>query len=185
MALIQLVRHGQAAAGFGSHADPGLNEVGHQQAESVAQMLSEQHDIKRPKLYSSPLARAQETAVPLAKLWQAPVSIETRVAEIPSPTQDLAARADWLSQAMMGHWADLDKSSQAWQQTLLRCLVDMQDDCIIFSHYVAINAAVGGAQGDPRMRVFAPDNCSVTTLDNAGGKLQVIAKGQVADTFVN
>jgi broad specificity phosphatase PhoE len=55
----------------------------------------------------------------------------------------------------------------------------------MFSHYVAINAAVGAATGDDRMRIFGPDNCSVTTLDNAGGKLTVVELGRIADTHIN
>jgi hypothetical protein len=50
---------------------------------------------------------------------------------------------------------------------------------------VAINAAVGAAMEDDRMRIFGPDNCSVTTLDNNGGKLSVIELGRVADTHIN
>ena len=58
-------------------------------------------------------------------------------------------------------------------------------DCIIFSHYVAINAAVGAAMNDDRMRIFGPDNCSVTTLSNSEGKLSVVELGRVADTHIN
>ena len=36
MTQIHLVRHGKAAAGFGSHKDPGLDELGHRQAQAVA-----------------------------------------------------------------------------------------------------------------------------------------------------
>ncbi len=40
MAKIHLVRHGEAAAGFGTHKDPGLSELGQKQAESVAHLLA-------------------------------------------------------------------------------------------------------------------------------------------------
>ncbi len=182
MAKIHLVRHGQAAAGFGAHKDPGLDEIGWQQAESVATMLDPLGPLP---LFSSPLARAQETAEPLAKRWQAKVTIEPRVAEIPSPSQDLTERAQWLQQAMQGTWSELAPEFQAWRDALVECLLDIKEDCVIFSHYVAINAAVGAATGDDRMRVFAPDNCSVTTLDNSDGTLKVDTLGRTADTKVN
>ncbi|MDG1704086.1 MAG: histidine phosphatase family protein [Pseudomonadales bacterium] len=184
MAIVQLVRHGKAAAGFGAHPDPGLDDLGRSQAAAVAAMLDQQHQI-RPILLSSPLARAYETAQALAALWQADITIENRVAEIPSPTPDLEARAAWLSQAMAGNWSDLDASVQQWQQDIGGFLAGCEEDCIIFSHYVAINAAVGAATGDDRMRIFGPDNCSVTTLDNAGGKLTVVELGRIADTHIN
>ncbi|MFQ3346846.1 MAG: broad specificity phosphatase PhoE [Candidatus Azotimanducaceae bacterium] len=191
MALIQLVRHGKAAAGFGSHRDPGLDDLGRSQSAAVAKLLDQQHrtgpngSANLPVLRSSPLARAQETASPLQSLWQAEVTIEERVAEIPSPTEDLAARAQWLQEAMAGNWSDLEPNSQQWRQNIVDYLLSCSEDCIIFSHYVAINAAVSYAQGDDRMRVFAPDNCSVTSFDNSTGKLVIVDLGVTADTFVN
>jgi len=191
MALIRLVRHGKAAAGFGSHRDPGLDDLGRSQSEAVAKLLDHRHrtgpngSANLPILRSSPLARAQETAIPLQHLWQTEVAIEERVAEIPSPTEDLAGRAQWLQNAMAGNWSDLDPSSQQWRQNIVDYLLSCSQDCIIFSHYVAINAAVSFAQGDDKMRVFAPDNCSVTSFDNSSGELVIVALGVTDDTFVN
>ena len=73
MTQIHLVRHGKAAAGFGSHKDPGLDELGRRQAQAVAAMLHERHADDRPILYSSPLARAMETSQPLAAEWNCQV----------------------------------------------------------------------------------------------------------------
>jgi broad specificity phosphatase PhoE len=191
MALIQLVRHGKASAGFGSHRDPGLDDVGRAQSQAVANLLENQHRNANkptknlPLLLSSPLARAQETAIPLKNLWQVDVSIEKRVAEIPSPTPDLSERAKWLQNAMAGNWSDLDEDSRQWRQDIVDFLLCCEKDCIIFSHYVAINAAVSYAQGDDRMRVFAPDNCSVTSFDNSSGALVVSDLGLTAETLVN
>ena len=39
MARLYLVRHGKAAAGWGADADPGLDEIGRNQAEQMAQGL--------------------------------------------------------------------------------------------------------------------------------------------------
>ena len=55
-------------------------------------MLDARHGTQRPILFSSPLARVAETAQPWLR-WQCEVAIEERVAEIPSPTDDLAERA--------------------------------------------------------------------------------------------
>ena len=91
MPTILLVRHGQAAAGFGSHRDPGLDDVGRAQAEATASELAARFEEPVP-IYSSPLKRAQETAAPLARRWGSEVILEPRVAEIPSPTEDLRER---------------------------------------------------------------------------------------------
>ena len=182
MPTIYLVRHGKAAAGFGAHPDPGLDDLGQAQSLATATALS-----KLPKMpvYSSPLARAQETAQPLCKLWGCDYGIEPRVAEIPSPTEDLAERSAWLSAAMAGSWDALDSPLQEWRAQLGECLLAFKEDVVLFSHYVAINAAVGVALDDSRMVVFHPDNASVTRLSNDGGELSVVELGGEAATHIN
>ena len=182
MIRIYLVRHGKAAAGFGTHVDPGLDETGIEQARRVADQLT---SLDPMPIYSSPLARAQETAAPLASRWQTDVVLEPRVAEVPSPTSDLEARAAWLAQAMQGTWQDLGQRWIDWRDTLAACLAEQTRDCVMFSHYVAINAAVGAATGDDRMRIFSPDNCSVTILTSDAGTLGVAELGASAITRVN
>ena len=66
-----------------------------------------------------------------------------------------------------------------------RCLLAFKEDVVLFSHYVAINAAVGVALDDSRMVVFHPDNASVTRLSNDGGELRVVELGGEAATHIN
>ncbi|MEZ5559448.1 MAG: histidine phosphatase family protein [Pseudomonadales bacterium] len=182
MPKIYLVRHGKAAAGFDGHHDPGLDALGRAQAEATARELE---PIGPLAILSSPLARARETAEPLAERWQVDIAIEPRVAEIPSPTEDLQERARWLRQAMAGRWSDLGAELMAWRNALARCLLDLEQDSVVFCHYVAINAAVGFAENDDRMVLFAPDNGSITLLENAGGELRVLELGRTAQTHIN
>ena len=67
MPRLILVRHGRAAAGWGADLDPGLDELGRTQAENVAKVLAPQGPLP---IVTSPLRRCQETAAPLAALWQ-------------------------------------------------------------------------------------------------------------------
>ncbi len=182
MAKIYMVRHGKAAAGFERHLDPGLDTLGHKQAAVTANHLAE---LAPMPIYSSPLARARETAQPLAALWQAKITIEPRVAEIPSPTTDLGERSAWLRTAMSGRWSDLQGALQVWRDDLVGCLLALTQDSVIYCHFIAINAAVGAAQGDDRLVVFAPDNGSVTTLRNDVGALELLDLGQAAETSIN
>ena len=92
MPRIYMVRHGKAASGWDGDLDPGLDDLGRAQSEAVAEELN---GLGPLPILSSPLKRTQETAVPLAKLWNASVSIAPEVAEIPSPTEDLKARTEW------------------------------------------------------------------------------------------
>jgi len=182
MAKIYLVRHGKAAAGFDGHHDPGLDETGRAQAAATARELAPLGPLT---LYSSPLARARETAEPLAAHWDSDIIVEPRVAEIPSPTDDLAARSAWLRAAMQGRWRDLDRDLNAWRERLIDCLRDLETDAVVVCHYVAINVAVGAATDDDRLVVFAPDNASVTLLENSGGRLELLQLGRSAQTHVN
>jgi len=182
MVKIYMVRHGKAAAGFDGHLDPGLNALGLNQAQAAAAELAK---LEPMPIYSSPLARARETAKPLASRWGAQISIEPRVAEIPSPTKDLAERSSWLRRAMSGTWNDLTPELQHWRNALIGCLLDLDTDSIIFCHYIAINVAVGAARQDDRLVVFPPDNGSVTILSNDAGSLAVLELGRSAETVVN
>ena len=97
MAKIYLIRHGQAAAGFTSDPDPGLDQIGQSQAEAAADLLMAHTPLT---LLSSPLKRAQETAQPLASRLAQSVGIEPRVAEVPSAGLSLEERGPWLQQVM-------------------------------------------------------------------------------------
>jgi len=99
MPILFLVRHGKAAAGFDSHVDPGLDALGRMQAIATAKVLERHGPIA---IYSSPLARARETALPLIERWGADVVIEPRVSEIPTPSADLADRATKAMESAAG-----------------------------------------------------------------------------------
>jgi hypothetical protein len=88
---------------------PGLDEVGRAQAEAIAKELGPLGPLP---LATSPLRRARETAVPLEALWGVKARVEPGVAEIPSPTEDLQARATWLRQVMRGRWSDMAVAQQ-------------------------------------------------------------------------
>ena len=182
MARIYFVRHGKAAAGWDGHPDPGLDPLGLTQAQLAADTLAPLGPLR---LLSSPLARARETAQPLATAWNLEPVIETRVAEIPSPTEDLADRAIWLREAMAGTWSSLEARYRDWRDQVIACLLDQTEDTVIFSHFIAINVAVGHACGDDRLVSFRPDNGSITQLEVVDGALKLLERGDEADTHVN
>jgi broad specificity phosphatase PhoE len=177
MVRFYMVRHGLAAASFGEDADPGLNETGHKQAESVAEKLSREMPVS---ILSSPLKRARETAAPLAKLWKCEPVIEGAVGEIPSNDLSLAERATWLGVFMTRSWREASFNLAQWRESVIAALIAQEEDAVIFSHYIAINVAAGAALGDDRVVVFSPDNCSVTIFEVEGGTLQLVEKGAEA-----
>ena len=179
-----MVRHGRAAAGFGGAMDPGLDDTGRAQAAAAAKVLAPLGPLK---ILTSPLLRTRETAAPLADLWQRTPTVEEAVAEIPSlEGVTLEQRVVWLRKLMEGSWRDVNLRLGQWRQNVIAALTAQSEDCVIFSHYVAINVAAGAALGDDRVHVFAPDNCSVNVFETKDGALSLIEKGRQADlTKVN
>jgi len=178
MARIYMVRHGKATAGFGENMDPGLDALGHSQAEAVAQKLKSMGPLP---ILSSPLRRTQETAVPLATLWNRKPVIERAVAEIPSPKgMGLEDRVLWLRKVMAGSWRGVTPELAEWRETCIATVAALAAEAVIFSHYVAINVLAGSASGDDRVVNFSPENCSVTTFDVRDGKLSLVERGTEA-----
>jgi broad specificity phosphatase PhoE len=182
MALIYLIRHGRASASFTDDVDPGLDDLGRSQAKGACEILASKLPLT---LLSSPLARARETALPLQSSTGQTLGIETRVAEIPSPDLSLTERGPWLRKVMQGKWSEQSESLQAWRAQLGRCLVEIDTDTAIFSHYVAINAAVGIATNSDQVLIFQPDNASITIFETDGKQLKLVTRGDQASTKVN
>lgn len=184
MATIYMVRHGRAAAGFGAHRDPGLDDVGREQSIKAARELARMVPQAVP-VFTSPLARTRETATPLVAMWEVEPTVEERIAEIPSPTTDLKERAAWLRAVMRGKWTDLEPSLLEWRQAMVAWALAQETNAVAFSHFIAINVLVGAATNAEDLITFAPDNGSITRLDNAGGALKLVELGQQAQTRVN
>jgi len=182
MTTIRLVRHGRAAAGWDTDVDPGLDELGRSQAEAVAARLA---GLGPLPILSSPLRRCQETSAALAARWGVPVTIETAVAEIPSPDgYSMVDRLEWLRSAMQGTWTELGGRYAAFRDGVVARLLACDEDTVIFSHFVAINVAIGAALGDDHVLIRRLDNCSVTTIDVHAGKLVLVEGGHEADTLI-
>lgn len=181
MSLIYLVRHGHAAADWGDDGDPGLDEAGRRQAAEAACVLAPLGPLP---IVSSPLARARQTAAPLEKHWGGEGRVELRVGEIPFPERDLAARAAWLKAVMARRWPELDGRLQAWRRAVLDAVGELATDTVVFTHFIAINIVIGEAVGDERLVVFLPDNCSVTVVENRGGRPLLVEKGREMATVV-
>ena len=189
MARLYLIRHARPAASWGEDTDPGLDADGQQQAEAAARRLA--RTLHRMPIYTSPLRRCRETARPLERLWQRPAEVFEPVAELPSPPLDLGARQRWLQHAMRGTWSELHEFAPAgspdylgWRQTVLNSLARMPQDGVIFSHFIAINVAVGAARACEDVVCFRPDHASITCVEIANGSLQLVELGRETDTTV-
>ena len=111
--------------------------------------------------------------------------LEPRVAEIPSPTEDLRERSRWLQGVMAGKWTDWPPELLRWRQELIDCVSGFETDVVVFCHFIAINVVVGAATGADELIVFRPDNASITTVATDEGSPRLLDLGTQADTPIN
>lgn len=188
MTRVHVIRHGRPASTWGgTDHDPGLDEVGRRQAVEAMEILMALPEDERPcKVVSSPLRRCRETAEPMARALGVEMVIDPQVGEIPTPAAMPAAeRPDWLRAAFGGDWGEIvgDLDYQAWADGVAAAVAS-HPNTAVFSHFVALNAAVGVATGGARVAAFRPDHCSITTFDIRDGRLILKEKGREAQSQV-
>ncbi len=176
---LHLIRHGDTAAQWAEEPDPGLSELGFEQAESMAATISSLGPLP---MLMSPLKRTQETASALARRWQVTPRLEPRVAEIPGPPGSPDERRAWLQETLSANWSDMKRELLTWRQGVLEALHEIAEETVVVSHYVAINVAVAAARSDARVICFSPAHCSHTVLDIKNGEMSVVALNDSADT---
>ncbi|MFN7054668.1 histidine phosphatase family protein [Hyphomonas sp.] len=178
--MIFLIRHGEAAAGWGDHPDPGLSPLGLKQAEAAAAhlaMLGAQFAV------TSPMQRCRETAGAFELRSALTARVEPLVSEIETPA-GAGDRVSWLRGLMAGTWAEAGPRFQSWRSDMAQAVAALPDGTAVFSHFVAINALAGFLEGDDRVTVFRPGHCSITRLERRGGSLRVAEYGSEAATRV-
>jgi broad specificity phosphatase PhoE len=176
-----LIRHAHPRGGYGDDHDPGLDDVGLQQAAAMREVVG---PLGPMPIYVSPLRRTRETAGVLEQQWATPATIEPRVGEIPSPIDSLAERTTWLRAVLRGTWAQQAGELTHWRDQVLATLRELGSDAVVVTHFVAINAVVGAATGDERLVSCMPDYCSQTVVDVDATGFKVIEMGAQASTQI-
>jgi broad specificity phosphatase PhoE len=178
----------------GSPADPGLAGLGRRQAERVLEALA--HD-ETTQLYSSPAARALETAAPLVDQLDLPLSIAPGIAEFDAqessyvPVEELRAANDPRWHALVS--GDITASSVDPEEFRTRVVTAIEEiverhpggRAVLFTHSGVINAYAGHVAGQQRLLWFAPDYASLTRVgaarDGRRGLISLNETGHVRD----
>jgi broad specificity phosphatase PhoE len=188
MSRVYLIRHAKPSATWGGDDDdPGLDDTGRAQAEAAAKTLLALPGSERPtRVVSSPLRRCQETAQPFAAAIEAQLEIDPLVGEIPTPsTLSADARGPWLRKAFGGLWSDIegDLDYDAWRRQVLTAVAS-RPGAAVFSHFVAINAALTALAGEPQVITLRPDHASISVFELSDGVLTLVERGREAPTQV-
>jgi broad specificity phosphatase PhoE len=189
MPTLYLVRHAKPAATWGEDRDPGLDPLGHEQAQETAAALV--NGAAPLRILTSPLRRCRETAQPLERLWNRTAEIFPAVAEIPAPPLGLTERHLWLQQAMAGTWTEMQTNAPPgspdflkWRADVIANVRRLSEPTVIYTHFIAINVIVGAARGSDAVVCFRPDHASVTIVDTDSDTPRLVELGREAVTTV-
>lgn len=174
MSRLVVVRHGEAAAGWGEDHDPGLSERGRAQAEAMADTLAPLGPLP---ILVSPMRRTVETAAFLERRWGVVARVEPAVGEVRSPTDDLAGRAAWLAGLFRMPWEAWPPDLVAWRRAVVDRLKAVVSDAVVVTHFVALRAATG-------LPDYMPDYCSCTVVETRPDGLRVVELGETRATVV-
>ncbi len=176
---VLLIRHGRSAdvvPGSPESRDPGLHEVGKQQAEKLARRLASK---TIDAVYASHLNRAVDTARPLADQRGLEVQIAEDLQEVllgdwgQGEFRRRAAAGDpeFLAAMATGRWdaipgAERDEDLRARVTAVVLGVGDNHPDqtVAVVSHSGAINACLCGLFGIDRSHMATIENTSITTV---------------------
>ena len=177
---IVLVRHALPvridATADGGPADPGLAERGFAQAERVATALAGQ-DVTA--VYTSPAARARQSAAPLERALGLTAEVVDGIAEFDSgdssyvPVEELKAAGDPRWHALMsGDLYSVGVDPVAFRLRVVEAVEQIAarhpgGRAVLFTHAGAINAYAGHVLGQDRTIWFPPAYCSLSRVGAA------------------
>jgi len=187
---IVMVRHGETDWNredrFQGHSDPPLNDRGRSQARALAQALG---GLEAAALYSSPLARAHETAIILAERLRLEVQMRDDLREVDVGSWSGLTRSEaearfpagyrrWLE---FGHgWDD----GETYQELGLRVLSEVRriaedhpgERVVAVTHggpiRSALAASAGVQFGEARRSIHVIGNCAVVSFAVRDGNLE-------------
>ena len=179
-----LIRHGlpqHVETTDGSPADPPLSEIGHTQAAQMATWL--QHEAI-DALYSSPMARAHQTAEPLARAQGLEIELEAGVAEFDQHS-DAYVPVEKLKQLDYARWqrlmqGDLDVDMDEFADTVITTLERIVQEnrgrrAAVTCHGGVINVWTAHVIGFTPRLFFNPDYTSINRFQCASsGERSVI-----------
>lgn len=176
---VLLIRHGRSAdvvPGTAESSDPGLHEVGRAQAQALAKRLASK---RIDAVYASHLARAVQTAQPLADARGLAVNVVEDLQEVllgdwgEGEFRRRAAIGDpeFLAAMATGRWdaipgAERDEDLRARVTTTVLGLrtAHVDQTIAVVSHGGAINACLAGLLEIDRSHIASIENTSITTV---------------------
>jgi probable phosphoglycerate mutase len=180
---IILIRHGEASAGWSVHPDPGLSESGREQAAETGKSLIE--EISSYQLVSSPKKRAIETMEVMIEKKECSFQLDSRFIEIPSNNIHADKKRDWLINIFTTPIKELPEAVKEWRNNLISWLEDIEDNFIVTTHFMVINALISYLTSNNKISYFHPDYASRTEIFIKNGEMTKLVLGDDKKTEIN
>lgn len=180
---VWLVRHGEAAASWDQSPDPGLSELGQQQARAAAAQLQGVVP-NEAQLLTSPKARARETGEPFARDRGMALREAAAFIEIQAPVP-LSERKQWLRGFMADQWDAQPASLWAWRDGIIEQLRALQAPTVVFTHFLVINAVLAAVSGEAKVLQAWPANGSIHHFRVSSDALELVSLGEQMESIVN
>ena len=158
----------------GRAADPPLSDTGVRQAEALAAWLAPEGV---DALYTSPLARARETAAPIAAATGLEVVVEDGVSEYDKdseayvPIEELKAEGDprWTEMLAGGYFSEEGIDPVEFQAGVVEAMdriiaAHPSKTAVVVCHGGVMNAYVGHVLGLDQYMVFQPAYTGITRV---------------------
>ena len=180
-----LVRHGEAASTWdGDDRDPGLSPKGVDQAKSINDFTKKIFS-KEYEFISSPKKRAIETLKYASEGIDINFSINENFVEIPAEDIDSDIRFEWLKDISTRKIDTLPDDIKNWRKKIIETTFSLENNSIIFCHFMVINVLVGYAIEKDRLLHFYPDNASITEIEIENKNISVVSMKDVEKTIIN
>ena len=180
---IILVRHGEASAGWSIHPDPGLSELGFEQAAKAGKSLIEK--ISSYNLLSSPKKRAIETMEMMIGEKECSFQLDSRFIEIPSENVNADEKRDWLIKIFTTPIKELPEAINEWRNSLIGWLNEIEGNFIVTTHFMVINTLVSYITSKDKISYFHPDYASITEIFIKNGEMTKLVLGDNKKTVIN
>ena len=180
---IILVRHGEASVAWSAHPDPGLSELGSEQAAEAGKSLIDK--ISSYSLLSSPKKRAIETMEMMIKEKGCSFQLDSRFIEIPSDNVNVDEKRDWLIKIFTAPIKELPEAVKEWRNNLIGWLNEIEGNVIVTTHFMVINTLVSYIVSNNKISYFHPDYASRTEIFLKNGEMTKLVLGDDKKTVIN
>lgn len=163
-----IIRHGRPETIQDSlnAADPALTEIGQAQAEAVAEWVSDEH---LDAIYTSPMARARQTAAPFESLMGRVAVLEPRIAEYDKdeksyiPMDEMKAdKVAWRAWLVENTGKDMTDFAAEAVAAITEIIADHRGEKVaLICHGGIINIWAANVLGLGARMFFAPDYTSI------------------------